>query len=212
MVLCQSPCAQPRAKKLRESFEFNNSVNHRGSPLQNDKTCFTTVRCAAGPMQHLQKTQVRVQNFGFLLLKVHVSNPAAFRHATAKSRFTKTHRENKTDTAQEASLLSTQFPPIMLEKFGARINAGSPAVSFHGVACCGSSSFSEVKGTERNECPHQHSFGIREQKLCHGEEEVRFSEKTGSFAPFSLSQKGQSRQTQGELARYSELIMRTNIF
>lgn len=77
-VLCQSPCAQPRAKKLRESFEFNNSVNHRGSPLQNDKTCLTTVRCAAGPMQHLQKTQVRVQNFGFLLLKVHVSNPAAF--------------------------------------------------------------------------------------------------------------------------------------
>lgn len=74
MVLCQSPCAQPRAKKLRESFEFNTSVNHRG----NDKTWWTTVGCAAGPMQHLQKTQVCVQNFGFLLLQVHMSNPAAF--------------------------------------------------------------------------------------------------------------------------------------
>lgn len=74
MVPCQSPCAQPRAKKLRESFEFNNSVNHRG----NDKTWLTTVGCAAGPMQHLQKTQVCVQNFGFLLLQVHMSNPAAF--------------------------------------------------------------------------------------------------------------------------------------
>lgn len=96
---------------------------------------------------------------------------------------------------------------MMLEKFGARINAGSPAVSIHGVACCGSSAFSEVKGSERNECPHQHSSGISEQKLCRGEEEVRFSEKTGSFAPLSFS-----RQTQGELPRYSELIMRANIF
>lgn len=149
MVLCQSPCAQPRAKKLRESFEFNNSVNHRG----NDKTWLTPVGCAAGPMQHLQKTQVCVQNFGFLLLQVHMSNPAAFaqfRHATPLSRLTKAHRRNKTDTGQEANLINTQFAPMMLEKFGSRINAGSPAVSFHGVSYCGSSAFSEVKGIEQN--------------------------------------------------------------
>lgn len=49
MMLCQSPCAQPGAKRLRKSFEFNSSVNHRGSLLQNDKTRLTSVGFTAGP-------------------------------------------------------------------------------------------------------------------------------------------------------------------
>lgn len=40
----------------------------------------------------------------------------------------------------------------------------------------------------------------------------RVLREDGSFAPLSLSQKGQSLQTQGELPDYSELIMMANIF
>lgn len=49
----QSPCAQPRAKRLRKNFEFNSGVNHRGSLLQNDKTRLTSDGCMAGPCSNL---------------------------------------------------------------------------------------------------------------------------------------------------------------
>lgn len=51
MMPCQSPCAQPRAKRLRENFEFGSGVNHRGSLLQDDKTQLTSVGFTAGPVQ-----------------------------------------------------------------------------------------------------------------------------------------------------------------
>lgn len=62
------------------------------------------------------------------------------------------------------------------------------------------------------DCPQQHSYGTSEQKLAGGEEEVRFSEKTGSFAPLSIRQKSQSLPPGGELLGYTELIMMANIF
>lgn len=84
-------------------------------------------------------------------------------------------------------------------------------VSFHGVACCCSSAFSEVKGSEWNISISTAMVPVSRNSAV-GREEVKFSEKTGSFAPLPIPQRSQSLHPHGELPGYTELIMMVSIF